>query len=314
MNLLRRLTLLDLALFAALIMTGVLLVANRTAEPGPDLGALFDIDNVDLAAWEDARDKVSAAFTARDLAAARSALETAAQIAEQGDDAETAAWLRSLAVNLRSVDIAALEQRIGAIGTFPLSRLLAEIYLDISMPLISPPFSQTSPGVRLEWAHLILSTPGRPIGEFWGTASWYMPDGVPESGGVVAIVFPDLGFDAKLMLSLDGDDIHLSLVFTGLLDDVTITDATVFWTRNALDYRDEAQRNEVALEGAVFAGDAGTIVMRLAPEARVDNLSRLRTADEFALGIDFAGDSSLLLRIEVGDSGRALLAESLAGL
>ena len=303
MQYLRRHTLLDDGLIVALIVTGVLWALSRSAAP-PDQAAIEA--NLDVMAWDQAMDlAVNAAITGS-LDGVRSALRSASNAAEAAGDAIGAGGMLSLAAALPRVDLTAVEQGLIEIVPFPESRLFALAYLAIWTPLFYPPIPTGAPEAGAEWAQINVLTPTEPTTQYWGTARWYQPESVADSAGEADIDIPELGLTGKLMFAIDGGDILITLVFTGPLDDARIVGTTAFWIVEG--------RTQKDLVGAPPVVGDGFVQVALAPQARDDNVDALRTADEISVRIDFIGDRYYVLRIELGESGRALLGRSLGGV
>ena len=300
MQLLRRLTLVDLALVAALIVTGILWASSRSDSP-PDPSAI--IANLDMTAWNQATALATGQTAAGNLRGVQSALDSAANIAEAAGDRIAASGIRSFAATMTGINVGAVQQALAGLVPFPDSPLFADVYLAIWTPLFYPAMPVAPPEPGAEWVHLNVVTPRPPVDQHWGTANWYLPEGVTDSAGEADLTIPDLGLNGKLMFAIGGDDLQMTLVFTGPLDDETIIGAVGFWIASG----DE----EALLVGEPLLVGDGVVIMALLPAARDRNNQLLQTADEIRLAIDFSGDRRYVFRIEVGDTGRALLRETL---
>src|SRR5690606_4260797 len=98
-----RLTLLDVGLIAALILTGVLWFISSSSESGR--GSLEDVD---LTAWDTAMESLAETLQTGGLQATRAAIYVAADVAEPADDG-AADGLRVFADALQSVDLTAAD-------------------------------------------------------------------------------------------------------------------------------------------------------------------------------------------------------------
>ena len=112
-----------------------------------------------------------------------------------------------------------------------------------------------------------------------------------------------MDFTGKLMFAITGNTIQMSLIFLGPLADLDIVEVGGFW---AIDDGEDA-----SLAGTIMSTEAGMVVMSLAPEFLADNIRLLQNADEIGILIDLSGGTRFILRIEVGDSGREILANAL---
>jgi hypothetical protein len=298
-HILRRLTLVDLALIAALIVTGILWLNARSSVPSEDA----IIANLDIAAWQQATADAADATAAGNLPGVQSALARAADIAEAAGDTGAATGIRSFSASLTGIDIGAVEQALIALDPFPNRRLFRLAYLAMWEPLFYPSMPTSPPEPEREWAHMNVLEPGASVAQYWGTAHWYLPESVDDSAGEADVVFPELGLTGKLMFAVDGDTIQMTLVFTGPFDGEEATGAAGFWTALG--------NEETLLIGEPLLVGDGVAIMVLSPRARDENVELLQTAEEIGLGIDFAGDRHFVLRIEIGESGRELFRESL---
>lgn len=299
---LRRLTLFDIGLIVALIVTGVLWALSRSDAP-PDADEI--IANLDLAAWDETTDLMVDALLAGNLRGVQSALESGADLAEAAGDRTGAGGLRRFSSSLTRVDLASIELGLARLDPFPDSPLFANLYIALWAPLFAPPIPRASPEAGAEWSQINAVAPETPTEQYWGTAVWYLPESVADSAGEADIDIPGLGLTAKLMFAIDGDDIQMTLVFIGPLDDAEITGAVGFWVTTGAD--------QTLLTGNALTLSEGLVQLRLAPGARDDNVAALLAADEIGLAINFTGDRQYFLRIEVGESGRALLGRTLGG-
>lgn len=305
MNILRRLTPLDFALFAALILTGLLWFAS--SETVPNFASDPLAANPEIAQlWDDASERTIAAFNSGSLAAAQSALEAAAIVADSANDDASAIGIRAFSAALQGTDLAAIETAMMRFGAAPLGRLFAELILDIWLPLLYPDFPLGDPVLGEDWVHMNLIYPDAPIAQYWGAANWSEPAIADQIGAEADIRIEEIGLAAKLMLAVGGDSPQLALVFSGPLDDATPTEIAGFWT---IDDGDQA-----ALAGEFIRVDQGAIVMTLSEADRARNLELLRNADEIGVAIDFPNGSTFMLRIEIAADARSVLAGVLEGL
>jgi len=296
---LRRLTLIDLALVAALIVTGILWLNARNSVP--DDNAI--IANLDAAAWQQATADAADATAAGNLPGVQSALARAAELAETAGDAAAAGGIRSLSATLTGIDIGAVERALAALDPFPDRPLFRAVYLAIWDPLFYPPMPAAPPQPEREWAHINVLDPGAEVAQYWGSTYWFLPESLDDTAGEADIAFPELGLTGKLMFAVDGENIQMTLVFTGPFDGEQATNAAGFWIAIG--------NEETLLIGEPLLVGDGVAIMILSPRARDENIELLQTAEEIGLGIDFAGDRHFVLRIEVGETGQRLFRETL---
>ncbi len=299
MKALGRLTLLDIGLIAALILTGVLWYMSSSSD-----SSRGSLEDVDLTAWGTAMESLSDALGTGSLQATRAAIQVAAEIAEPANDG-AADNLRLFADSLQGVDLTAADLAFGEVGPVALrSRLFEDFYLTVLLTLSYPPFPIGDPESGAEWTHANVVLPNEPIRQYWGTTRWSLPADIPESAGEADIAIPEIDLTGKLMLADDGEAMQLALVFLGPLAEYDIAGIGGFWTSDG----DEL----ASLTGTIVSAQPGTIVMALDPNARAENVRLLRNADEVGLSIELAGDRGLILRFEVGDSGRSVINAGLA--
>ncbi|MHA1559812.1 MAG: hypothetical protein ACTSWI_03970 [Alphaproteobacteria bacterium] len=298
MRFLSRLRPIDIVLIAALVLTAVVWVASSGSD-----GDSSSISDVDLVAWQNARDGVSEAFSSGNLQSAKASLRIAADVVEPANDGG-AAGMRAFADALQSVDYAAADLALNSLNPIPAnSPFFEEIYFTVFVQLFYPEFPIGQPAPGAEWAHANLIGPAQPVEQYWGTSTWSLPPSIPESAGEIDIALPDLDFAGKLTFAVDGDAIQMSLIFLGPLADLDIIEVGGFW---AIDSGEDA-----SLAGTIVAAEAGAVVMSLSPEFLADNVRLLQNADEIGILIDLSGGTRFILRIEVGDSGREILADNL---
>lgn len=299
MKALARLTLLDVGLIAALILTGVLWYLSANSESGRG-----SLDDVDSAAWATAMENLADALQTGSLQATRSAIYAAADVAMPANDG-AAEGLRTFADSLQSVELTAADLALGDVDTTAYrSPLFAQFYYVVLATLSYPPFPAGDPASGAEWTQANIVGPDDPGSQYWGTARWTLPAEIEESVGEADIAMPDADLTGKLMLADDGETMQVALVFLGPLAQYDILDIDGFWASDG---------NElILLTGTIASAAPGTVVMALAPEAREDNIRLLQNAVEIGIAIAFAGDRSLLLRVEIGDSGRSIIDAGLA--
>ena len=298
MSILSRLRPIDIILIAALILTAVVWVASS----GTD-GDGSSIADVDLIAWQNARDGVSEAFSSGNLQSAKASLRHAADVAEPANDGG-ADGMRAFADALQSIDYAEADLALNSLDPFPAnSPFFEEIYFTIFVQLFYPEFPIGDPAPGAEWAQANLIVPAQPVEQDWGTSTWSLPANIPESVGEIDIALPGIDFTGKLIFAIEGDAILMSLIYLGPLAALDIVEVGGFW---AIDDGEDA-----ALTGEIVAAEAGTFVTSLAPEFLADNIRLLQNADEIGILIDLSGGTRFILRIEVGDTGREILNTSL---
>ena len=293
MKFLNRLSFLDLALIAALLATGIIWAVTRDRA-----GSISDID---FDAWAAARTAAVEAFKAGDLDAAKGALEQTAVVAEPAKD-DAAAGIRSLAATLTSTDINAFSAALDALSPVPQSALFQDLYFAIWTPLFFPDFPDGPPAAGAEWVQVTAASANSTITQYWGNAVWSLPAAAAITGFEANVSVPDIGLDGTLGLDDGADGMILSFVLGDIIDGAAITDANGFWAGGA--------DGEPLLAGSIASTDNNTIVMQLAPEARADNLDRLRNADEIVLVIEYDNGERVFLRFQVGNTGRAIIAEA----
>lgn len=298
MNFLSRLRPIDIILITALVLTAVVWVASSGSDRDSS-----SIRDVDLIAWQNARDGVSEAFTSGNLQSAKASLRIAADVVEPANDGG-AEGMRAFADALESIDYAAADRALTSLNPIPAnSPFFEEIYFTIFVQLFYPDFPIGQSAAGTEWAQANLIVPAQPVEQFWGASTWTLPSNIPESVGEVDISFPEMDFTGKLMFAITGNTIQMSLIFLGPLADLDIVEVGGFW---AIDDGEDA-----SLAGTIMSTEAGMVVMSLAPEFLADNIRLLQNADEIGILIDLSGGTRFILRIEVGDSGREILANAL---
>lgn len=297
MNFLSRLRPLDIVLITALVLTAVVWVASSNSD-----GDSSSIGDVDLVAWQNARDGVSEAFRSGNLQSAKASLRFAAEVVAPANDGG-AAGLRAFADAMQSMDYAAAVLAFGALDPSTVNNpFFDEIYSTVLGLLFFPDFPIGQSASGAEWAQANLIVPGQPVEQFWGTSTWTLPASIPESAGEVDIAFPEMDFTGKLMLAVDGDLIQISLVFLGPLADSDIV---------GIGLGTIGAGEDGGLRGTVVASEPGTVVVSLSPEFLPENVRLLQAADEIGIFINFPGERRFILRLEVGDSGREILGNAL---
>lgn len=286
-----RIRLIDLVLVAALLGIAIIWTVNRTNSAG-------SIEDVDADAWRAAMTQLADALDAGELDVAKAALQQLAVLAEPAKD-DAAAGIRGFADALTGTDLAAVETALAALDPVPRSTLFQGFYYDIWTPLLVPPFPDAPPAPGAEWAQVDVGAEGATTAQSWGTTIW----SAAEGAATAAISIPDIALDGTLVLA-DGDNgLTLTLDIGGIYPDATIADVSSFWTA-------DGTTRQTGLAGTISSTDGGVIVMTLAADSREDNLSRIRSADEIGIVITFSDRHSLLLRFQLGDSGRAAVASA----
>jgi hypothetical protein len=298
-QLLRRLTLVDLGLIAALLLTAILWV-NSHAGPATNDTAILGSP-----AWLDVKQRLADAVDDRNLGNVQSALASAADVAGAAGDRTTANLIRQLSAALVAVDINSLEQALPPID--PVANApFADIFFTIWTPLFYPPFPIGSAALGAEWAHINVITPNLPIAQYWGSTNWQLPDGIPESAGEADIDIPELGLRAKLMFAVSGDELLMTLMFLAPPDDTAIVDSVGVWIISG--------GERTIITGEPVMADAGLAQLSLSPQTSRTDIDLLQAADELGIVANFAGNRSYVLRIELGDTGQALFRRTLSGI
>jgi hypothetical protein len=240
------------------------------------------------------------AVAAGDLGAAKANLEQAAVLAEPAKD-DAAAGIRAYTALLNGTDIGAVEAALNAMNSVPQSVLFQDLYLAIWTPLFYPDFPDRQAAPGAEWVQVNAATPDGPIEQYWGTVTWSLPADAAVNGFDAAASVPDIGLAGTLALT-DGDTMALSFASNALFGGATITNAIGFWTTN--------DDSESLLSGTITSIADGVVIMTLSAGARADNLDRLRTANEIGLAIDYETGQRVIIRFQLGDTGRAVIAEA----
>lgn len=288
MKFLGRLTLLDVGLIVALVVTGVLWAISS----GSDNRGSFD--DVDQVAWERAVSAVADAFASTNLATSRAALLAAADVAAPANDAG-AEGIRAFAIALTDTGVAAIETALSAVDTSALnSQFFAGAFQTAWLAAHIPRFPIGRPDVGTEWAQANLSSPNDPLAQFWGSTVWSLPVDMTESIGEADVALEGIDFSAKLMIAVNGGEVEISLVYVGALAEPGVLDFG-FWVIG------QEEVNE--LDGPVVARDPGVISRAI----ESDGLGLIARADELVAAFILADNRQLELRVQVGETGRAVL-------
>jgi hypothetical protein len=289
-------TLVDLLLVAALIVTGVLWVSSRSA-PAPDSTELL----VDL---ESATIALVTASAAGDLGGVKAALNSAAEVAATIGDSPTAGGLRQLSAALADVEIAAVERALAAVNPLPNTQLFADLYIALWTPLFYPDMPIVTPVPGAEAAHVNYIVPRANTAQYWGTTIWSMPANVPESFGEADVDFPEFGLTGKLMFAHSANGMQITFVFQGPHDDAAIAAADGFWIVRGADAQSRLLGDELQF-------GQGFVALIAAANLSDENAEMLRDAAEIVLPIEFEDGERYILRFEVGETGRAVLTQNL---
>ncbi len=287
---LERIRLIDLVLVAALLATAIVWAITRSNAGG-------SIDDVDADAWRAAMAQVSDALEAADLNAAKAAMQQLAVVAEPAKD-DAADGIRAFADILTGTDIAAVETALSALDPVPRSTLFQGFYYEIWTPMLVPPFPDQPPTPGAEWAQVDVATETDTTAQSWGSTTWSATAG--EATAAVSI--PAIGLDGTLAIADGNDALTITLTIGDLYPGATLANASSFWTSNG--------DGEANLAGTISSTDGGAIVMAMSADSREANLDQIRNAGEIGIVITFSDQRGVLLRFQLGDSGRAAVASA----